>query len=253
MFDRYWITPAGKCSELYRNMLNAVHLLIAGDAGSGKSVALNGIIHAALFDSPASKRFIFIDLKRVELSDYRYLPHTIAYADNIRDAITALETALDYIEIRYADMQRRRLKTYDGSDVYIFIDELADLMTVDSRHVAPLIQRICQIGRAAKFHVFAATQRPTSDVIPGKITVNMDYRLGLLTGTAQHSRNIIGIKGCENLPDPVLEHVAYGYYKARSTINLYELPMIPQSDIDDIIDHWTHNSRPKRLFFRKAV
>lgn len=247
-----WTTPSGEHSRLYSDMLNAVHLLIAGDAGSGKSVALNGIIHAALFDSPAKKRFILIDLKKVELSDYRYLPHTIAYADDIKGAINALQNALDIIETRYKDMQRKHVKMYDGSDVYIMIDELADLMTVDPRRVTPLLQRICQIGRACKFHVIAATQRPTSDVIPAKITVNMDYRLGLLTGTAQHSRNIIGVSGCETLPDPITTHSAFGYYKARSNLTLYKIPMVAQADLDKMVDYWTH-AKPRRTFFRPVV
>ena len=39
--------------EFYVNLLNEVHLLVAGATGSGKSVIVNGMIYTALLESPS--------------------------------------------------------------------------------------------------------------------------------------------------------------------------------------------------------
>lgn len=240
-------TPGGEYSPLYHDMAQQTHVLIAGCTGSGKSVVINGIMHSLLLHSPVVNRFILIDLKMVELSDYRALPHTIMYADDVKSSIAALENALDICKLRYADMQKRHLKTYDGCNIYIVIDEMADLLTSAKRESIPLIQRLCQIGRAAKVHVIAATQHiPT---IPTCIRCNFNSRVGLRTETKTDSRNIIGISGCEEFPDPVFAHKAIGVYKKGSAMESYNLPMIAQSEIDRVVHHWT-NTKPKRHFFK---
>ena len=53
------------------------HLLIAGATGSGKSVVINGIMHAILHRSPNAAQLILIDPKRVELVMYKDLPHCV--------------------------------------------------------------------------------------------------------------------------------------------------------------------------------
>jgi len=245
MLNRYWTTPTGKRSTLYADMLTQPHLLIAGATGSGKSVVINGMIHAALFDSPAKVQFILIDVKRVELCEYRRLPHTIAYADNVPSAITALEKAIVIIENRYKDMQKRNLRKFNGSHVYIVIDELADLMTTAKRYATPLIQRLCQIGRAANVHVIAATQCPISAVIPTPIKVNFDSRLGLRTRSKQDSRNILGVTGCEQLP-----RYGQGYYMTPEGLNLYNLAMIPDDERQRLINYWGKNNKPRLKVFK---
>ena len=53
MLKKTWTTPAGAVYDLYNNMLQQPHLLVAGATGSGKSVVINGIMYTALFKSPA--------------------------------------------------------------------------------------------------------------------------------------------------------------------------------------------------------
>lgn len=232
--QREYITPAGEYPRLYHDMLSQPHLLIAGATGSGKSVVINGMMYTALYDSPAAARFILLDVKRVELSEYRHLPHVIQYADNVPGAIAALKTALSIVEARYIEMQRRRQRLYNGSNVYIMIDELADLMTTAKRDVMPLLQRLCQIGRAARVHVIAATQCPISAVIPTPIKVNFDSRVALRTRSKQDSRNILGLTGCETLP-----RYGYGYYMRPEATELYQIPMIADGDRQRLIEYWT--------------
>ena len=225
-------TPAGSISRLFLDMLNQPHLLVAGTTGSGKSVVINGVIHAALYQSPAAYRFILIDPKRVELIDYKRVPHTLLYTTEPADMVHALQYALQLIDIRYQDMQRRRLKLYDGSKVLIIIDELADLLTSQRRQTEPIIQRIAQIGRASKVMLIGATQHiPT---IPTSIRANFDARIGLRTRSAQDSRNIIGISGLERLP-----RYGLGYYQTPDEATLYKIPMVSDRERQNLIDYWT--------------
>ena len=246
--QRVWNTPGGEYSRLYRDMAMQPHMLIAGATGSGKSVVINGIIHSLLFNAPCNVGLILIDVKKVELSDYRHLPHTIAYADDVPGSIRALQAAINITEARYKDMQRRRERLYNGSDIYVVIDELADLMTTAKRQVTPLIQRLCQIGRAARVHVIAATQCPIAAVIPTPIKVNFDARLGLRTRSKQDSRNILGDAGCEKLP-----RYGYGYYMTPEETTLYKLPMIDAADRERLIKHWTGRAgRGKLKLFNRG-
>lgn len=240
---KIWKTPAGTSCTLYDNMLAQPHLLIAGATGSGKSVAINGIMHSALFNSPAKTEFILIDPKRVELCEYKRLPHTLYYASEPQEMVRALEYAIGITEARYKAMQKAGKRKSDDSNVYIIIDELADLMTTNKREVQPLIQRICQIGRAARVHVIAATQCPLASVIPTPIKVNFDARLGLRTRSAQDSRNILGYTGLESLP-----RFGQGVYMTPEEDTLYNIPMIPDSERQRLINHWQHTKPKYKLF-----
>lgn len=228
-------TPGGSRAAVYADMSKQTHILIAGKTGSGKSVVINGIIHALLVDNaPGQVSFIMIDPKRVELVQYKALPHCLYYASEPGQPVAALRYALNIIERRYKDMQQQRQRKYTGGAVYVIIDELADLMTTARREVLPLLQRIAQIGRAANVHIIAATQCPLAEIIPTPLKVNFDSIIGLKTATRQHSRNIIDRPGCEDLPP-----YGYGYYITPAGFSLEKLPMIPDAELNRVIDHWS--------------
>ena len=239
-----WTTPEGAIYPLFENMLEQNHLLIAGATGSGKSVVVNGLIYTALYRSPANVQFILIDPKRVELVQFKKLPHTIGYYSEPYNMITGLEYGLHIIEKRFLQMQQQSVKKYQGGDVYIIIDEFADIMTTNRKSVTPLVQRMAQIGRAAKVHLILCTQTPISKILPTEIRCNFDSRIGLRTRNKQDSRNILDHGGLEELP-------RYGqgiYYKPEGE-TLYNIPMIEQSEIDRLIAWWI-NQKPKIQFFK---
>ena len=249
-----WTTPEVTYSRLYADMLRQVHILIAGATGSGKSTVVNGMIHAALKDSPARVGLILIDPKGCELAEYAALPHVIDYANRPQDIPRALRGAVDLMNCRLADMKRRRLREYDGSDVYVVIDELMPIMTrpdIKRECYSPLLDLLA-LGRAARVHVVACTQSPVAAVIPTPLKCNFDARLALRTVSAQDSRNIIGAKGCECLPNPVIEHRAEGYYQRGPEITRYLLPRVEDTERRRVIDHWMH-TRPRRHLFKPAV
>ena len=234
---RFYRSPGGSFYTLYADMLRQPHLLIAGATGSGKSVVINGMMYTALINGPDKARFFLLDPKRVELVQYKDCPHVALYASEPRDMVKALQNALDVIDRRYIEMSKRLIRQWDGTDLYIVIDELADLMTTNRREVQPLLQRICQIGRAAHVHVVAATQCPLSTVIPTPIKVNFDARVALRTRSAQDSRNILGLTGCEKLP-----RYGQGYYMTPEGLQLYNIPMYTDDEIERMVRYWTSSA-----------
>lgn len=235
----YYKCPSGPVYTLYNNMLNETHLLLAGAAGSGKSTVLNAILCTALHYSPSEKQFIFIDAKGLELDEYKHTPHCIKYAETDTDIIQALKDAIDLMYNREAETKRQHLKTYPGSDVYIVIDELADLMTTHKKIVSPLLQRIAQRARASRIHLICCTQSPLRTIIPTEIKCNFPARVALKTATRQDSRNIIDIAGAEALPDPMTDHTASCLYRHGTTTTLYNnLPAIPEEERRRLIEYW---------------
>lgn len=233
------VTPGGRYANIYANMADQTHLLIAGRTGSGKSVVVNGIIHSLLCRRTCSQeQFILIDPKRVELSRWKSAPHCIGYAaDNLSDRKAALVQAVKIIEDRFEYMDRSGLKLYDGGDVHVIIDELADMLTTQKQDVLPLLQRIGQIGRAAKVHLIACTQCPTAQILSTQLRCNFDSILGLRTRSAQDSRNIISMKGCEQLPQ-----YGRGYYITPATEGTVSLPLIQEEELERVAQHWSHRS-----------
>lgn len=232
-----YITPGGNTYDIYNDALRQPHLLIAGATGSGKSVIVNALIHAALLrlpGGPDGARLILIDPKLVELAQWRKMPHTVAYASEPEEMLPTLRHAMALCDRRYHEAMRRKKKQYDGPDLYVIVDEFADLMTTQCRTVTPIIQRLAQVGRAAKIHLIIATQTPIREVIPTRIKCNFDARFGLRTRSAQDSRNIIERAGLETLP-------RYGraVYMTPEAEQLCNVPMIPDAELCRVADWWT--------------
>lgn len=233
-----YTTPNGQYYNLFKDMAKQPHLLVAGATGSGKSVVVNGIITTLLYRLPSEAKFILIDPKRVELSPYKNLPHTIRYASEPNEMASALEYAMNICDTRYKEMQKRGERKYTGSDVYVIIDEWADLMTTNRRVVAPLIQRLAQVGRASKVHVILCTQTPIAKVIPTEIKCNFDARVGLRTRSAQDSRNILGIAGLETLPT-----FGQGVYMTPNGVDKYIIPYVSEAEQQRLIEWWENQGK----------
>ena len=239
IFPQAYRTPAGMVYKPFLRLAERPHLLIAGATGSGKSVALNGIIHSLLMTkSPFDCEFILIDPKRVELSQYKDLPHTFRYADNQPDIIRALTYAIDETDRRFECMQKDRIKEYYGPHLYVIIDELADLMVSYKKESLPLLQRLAQIGRAARVHVIACSQNIMAQTIPTVLRCNFSTILGLRTCNAQQSRFLINATGCEMLPDPKREGKGYGYLRDGADLEKILIYKYSEEEHESAIRWW---------------
>src|SRR5262249_49479910 len=107
------------------NLAKMPHLLVAGTTGSGKSVAVNGMITSVLYNaSPEDVRFIMVDPKMLELSIYEGIPHLLLpVVTDPKKANLALRWAVDEMERRYELLAKtgvRDISSYnakiDGAD-----------------------------------------------------------------------------------------------------------------------------------------
>ncbi|MCK9272546.1 hypothetical protein M0P65_03295 [Candidatus Gracilibacteria bacterium] len=189
------------------------HLLIAGQTGSGKSVAMNGFILSLLYkNSPDMLRMIMIDPKRVELGIYNGIPHLLTPVINDAEkALNSLKWAIAEMMRRYdilTQTRSRNIEEYNKKvhkkdklpNIVIIIDELADLMMRgNKKEVEGSIVRIAQMARAVGMHLIVATQRPSVDVITGLIKANIPSRIAFTVASLVDSRTIIDKMGAEDL------------------------------------------------------
>ena len=196
------------------------HLLVAGSTGSGKSVAVNGIISSILMKArPDQVKFLMVDPKMVELSVYNDIPHLlIPVVTNPRKAAKALQKVVDEMENRYELFSKFGVRNIAGYNakvedwnaqsqekqiplplIVVIVDELADLMMVASKEVEDAIIRLGQKARAAGIHMILATERPSVDVISGLIKANVPSRVAFAVSSGTDSRTILDENGAEKL------------------------------------------------------
>lgn len=242
-----WKTPPGQAQNFAVDALNQAHLLVAGSTGTGKSVLINNLIYTALYRSPEDVKLILIDPKRVELVQYKPLPHCIAYASEPEEIIKTLEKSLDLMEARYKRMQKLGIRQSTEPHIYIIVDEFGDLMTVSRKQSEPLIIRLTQLGRAANIHLIIATQNPSRKVITAGIQLNMTASIALHCRDKIESRMITGQPGAEKLPQ-----FGYGLYLTPHYTNpqLIRINKIDDKALSDRVKWWTDQT--KSFIFRRS-
>ncbi|MBR4695297.1 MAG: DNA translocase FtsK 4TM domain-containing protein [Selenomonadaceae bacterium] len=196
---------------IFADLAKMPHLLVAGATGSGKSVCVNTLITSILFKAkPDEVKFILIDPKMVELSNYNGIPHLmVPVVTDAKKAASVLNWAVQEMEKRYAKFAEntvRNMETYNNKfpedkmfAIVIIIDELADLMMVAPHDVEDAICRLAQKARAAGIHLVLATQRPSVDVITGIIKANIPSRISFAVSSQIDSRTILDSSGAEKL------------------------------------------------------
>ncbi len=196
-------------SPLIADLAEMPHLLIAGTTGSGKTVCVNAIIMSMLFNAtPEELKFLMIDPKMVELSQYNDIPHMLCPAVTDTTKVpAALNWVVGEMEARYQILSKasvRNIKGYHAQGnkmpyIVLIIDELADLMQTSAKTVESAITRLAQLSRAVGIHLILATQRPSVDVITGVIKANFPSRISFKVASKVDSRTVLDMNGAENL------------------------------------------------------
>jgi len=236
------------------------HLLIAGSTGAGKSVAINAMIMSILYKAtPEQVRLILVDPKRLELGNYEGVPHLYTpiitepklAANALRNAVREMERRLKLLAakgVRNID-QYNRLFDQGGTPslfdeasdekpipyIVIIIDELADLMMLDSSNVEESITRLAQMARAVGIHLVLATQRPSVDVITGLIKANFPARVSFRVATKVDSRTILDANGAEAL----LGKGDMLYLPSGSArVHRLHAPFVTEKEIAAVVEFW---------------
>ena len=193
------------------DLVKMPHLLIAGATGSGKSVGLNALITSLLYRLPPEElRLVLIDPKRVELSLYDGIPHLAhPVVKDVKLAAGVLEAVVKEMSRRYRVPEQchsRNIESFNdkpGNEkmpyMVVVIDELADMMMQCAKNVEYSICRLAQLSRAVGIHLVVATQRPSVDVITGKIKANIPARIAFTVSSYIDSKTILDTKGAESL------------------------------------------------------
>ena len=245
------------------------HLLIAGSTGTGKSVFINSLMMSILYKaSPDEVKLVLVDPKRLELNLYENIPHLLApvvtdpkIASNVlRNATREMENRLKLLAqrgVRNIDQYNRTfqkaqsLSLFDNVEetehkplpyLVIVIDELADLMMVDTNNVEESITRLAQMARAVGIHLILATQRPSVDVITGLIKANFPARISFRVASKVDSRTILDSNGSESL-------LGKGdmLYLPAGSARLHRIhgPLVTEDEITAVCDFWREQALAK--------
>lgn len=204
--------PIGKDTvgnDVSMNIAKLPHLLVAGQTGSGKSVALNCIISSLIKNNTKEDvRLVLVDPKRVEFTPYQDAEHVIdRVIDEVEDTITVLEWLCEVMDKRYDLLSKHKARNIDSlaskgikiPRIVVVIDELADLMSQNKKRVEAPLVRLAQKARAAGIHLILATQRPSVNVITGILKANIPARMAFRVASGTDSSVILDQRGAENL------------------------------------------------------
>ena len=199
-------TDDGK--PLIRDMKDVVHILVAGDTGNGKSVAMNTILCSMLMaKKPDELKTVLIDLKQVELTAYKDSAHNaVPVATDIESAMKSL----DFVKTEMENRQRlieaagcRNIDEYnakakaEGKDtlptMVLAIDELTEVRKAGGQQFDDTLHSIGNLGRASGIHLICATQEPTKKNI-GPIKSDFPTRLAFRVNTREGSEAILNDK-----------------------------------------------------------
>lgn len=196
---------------------NSPHLLLAGQTGSGKSVALMSILAGAVhYYSPEELRLVLVDPKRVELTTFEGSPYLLTgrIMSEAPEAAEALEKSVVEMEERYQAFAKAG-KGITNLDAFnsrvpdnqrkprwlIVLDEYADLThdPAAKTTIEASLTRLAQKARAAGIHVLVSTQKPIVDVISTVVRGNLPAQLALRVRSQTESFVILDEGGAEKL------------------------------------------------------
>ncbi|MBD3260262.1 MAG: DUF87 domain-containing protein [Candidatus Altiarchaeales archaeon] len=239
--------------NMYIDLTETPHMLVAGQTGSGKSVFLNTVIGSLLMTrTPDQVRFLIVDPKQVEFVAYEGVPHLERpIASDPDEAMELLDYAVDEMDRRFELLRNRRVKKLKDYNTRVpererlpymvfIVDEFSDLMMSgtrkDSKVVESKVVRIAQKARAVGIHMILATQKPLASVMTSLIKANMPARAAFSVSSSVDSRVILDENGAEALTgkgdmlyrDP---NACSDYERIRRV----QAPWLSDADIDIIV------------------
>jgi S-DNA-T family DNA segregation ATPase FtsK/SpoIIIE len=184
--------------------------LVAGDAGTGKSTALNTMLLSLLYrHRPDRLRILFITEPSDILAEYYTdLPHLLApVITDARSALAALEWVSDEIGRRLTRFRARMLRGIDAYNdevenemiageimprIVIAIDELGGIIEEDTEKANHLITRILTYSHATGIYLIATTRRASDKLLSPEILSRIPTRIACRLSSGEASSLMIG-------------------------------------------------------------
>jgi S-DNA-T family DNA segregation ATPase FtsK/SpoIIIE len=247
--------PVGKGAGgkyTFTNLQEFSHIVAAGQTGSGMAVFQDTMLVSLMYNNtPKQIKFILIDPKRVSLSPYKESPYLqLPWVTEPKKSESAIEWLLQEIQRRFEILAKA-----GASDIYdynaknkgkmhailLVIDEVADLMVMNSAFYKKSFVKIMQKSRAVGVMSFIATHRSAEEVLPGIVRANAFVKIAFTLPTKEASEIIIDQQGAEKLNgkgDLLLSSLALNEHSA---VRL-QAPYISNENLTKVIKYTSQHS-----------
>jgi len=170
------------------NLKDLVHLMVAGQTGSGKSIFL----HSLIFQLIKKEVELYLIDGKNGYEFGKYSQNAKIVIDN-EEIIPTIKNIIEEMENRF---------TFDNIEhskpIIIIVDEFIDLI-MQKKLIEDLFVRLAQKGRGAKIHLILATQRPDSNILKGVLRSNIPSRVAFKVQKSTESKIILDKTGAEDL------------------------------------------------------
>lgn len=196
-------------SPCFEDLAGAPHLLIGGTTGSGKSVLMRTLLRS-LFEGCKGKDMLEVAILDPKKVDYRIFENEEdlwqgGIIDDYEEMYQFLSESVDESERRYELMKQHGVEKLSQLPEnirpnyrVIVIDELSNLLT-NKKSINDLLDKLAEKARASGIHLILSTQRPSADVLNGKLRSNVPSRIALGVQKSTESKIIMDETGAELL------------------------------------------------------
>lgn len=241
---------------LIANITKFPNLIIGGTVMSGKSMLVHNIICNLLMTTkPNELKFMIIDSKKVELSNYNGVPHLLCpvvtdpkkSSLSLQKIVAEMEKRHDLLYEKgiknigsYNDWVEEQYRTNPSSPIpkmyyiLVVIDELADLMLVASKEVEESIMRITQMGHQFGIHLITTLSNASSKEMSSTIKSYFPTRIAFKTTSKVDSRLILDEIGAEQLNE--IGSCLYKGYDTSKAIKI-KTSILDEKDINRITSY----------------
>lgn len=201
------------------------NLLVTGIPGSGMSNFTDFYLTSLLNRyGPTELQIILVDPKRVQLSQYKHLPHVMEVVHDLEP----LHRLLAWAETESV----RRLKVKETKQALVLIEEAADFLVVDRKALESSIRKITQHSQETGIYVFLATARVESSILSQDLLDCFSTRIAFRVKDEETSLLVLGQKGSERLSKP---GSCYVRNLVSNEIMQITMPFVGKEDIEALI------------------